>query len=300
MALFLMLFLFPVTAIFQLVISGPDVLTGNLAILGNPVGAAETMLESYTPFPYTNAFVFLMGLEAVLTGLLMSSNDLVKERSIFLREHMVNVRVTVYLLSKVLIYSAFAFVQVLLYLLILSFGVRIPAHGLYFNGYLELFITLYLTMMAGMALGLIISAISKSTEMGISILTITLVFQFLFAGAIFDLRGSLFQPLSYLSTTRWSSTALGVTIDMNKIVGGTILCNEAPENPLDSNSVLTTVCFNYPQAKDNLSLPYGNTQLIISWIVLPGMTILFLGGTWFLLRRQRFGEGFRQAALTTN
>jgi ABC transport system ATP-binding/permease protein len=284
--LFLMLLLFPVTATLQLVIAKPDILTGNLAILADPVAAAKTMVESYTPFPGTNTFVFVMGLEAVLTGLFVPSNDLVKERSIFLRERMVNLKVLPYLLSKAFIYSVFVIIQVLLYLLIISFGVDIPAKGLYFNGYVEIFITLYLTMMAGISFGLIISAVSKSTEMAIYILTMMLFFQFFFAGAVFDLRGNNFEPMSYLSTTRWALTALGVTIDMNKIAESTILCNDVPENPLDSNSTLKTVCFNYLEAKDELRLPYDDAQLGRSWAVLIGMTFLFLGVTWVLLRRQ--------------
>ena len=32
----------------------------------------------------------------------------------------------------------------------------------------------------------------------------------------------------YLSTTRWSLTALGVTIDLPKIVESTILCSDVP------------------------------------------------------------------------
>jgi len=284
--LFLMLLLFPVTATLQLVIAKPDILTGNLAILADPVAAAKTMVESYTPFPGTNTFVFVMGLEAVLTGLFVPSNDLVKERSIFLRERMVNLKVLPYLLSKAFIYSVFVIIQVLLYLLIISFGVDIPAKGLYFNGYVEIFITLYLTMMAGISFGLIISAVSKSTEMAIYILTMMLFFQFFFAGAVFDLRDNKFEPMSYLSTTRWALTALGVTIDMNKIADSTILCNDVPENPLDPNSTLKTVCFNYPEAKDELRLPYDDAQLGRSWAVLIGMTVLFLGVTWVLLRRQ--------------
>ncbi|MDX1378316.1 MAG: FHA domain-containing protein, partial [Anaerolineales bacterium] len=161
--LFLMLLLFPVTATLQLVIAKPDILTGNLAILADPVLAAKSLLESYTPFPHTNTFVFVMGLEAVLTGLFVPSNDLVKERSIYLRERMVNLRVLPYLLNKVAIYSVFVVIQVLLYLLILSFGVDFPEKGLYLNGTLEIFLTLYLTMMAGISFGLIISAVSKST-----------------------------------------------------------------------------------------------------------------------------------------
>jgi hypothetical protein len=113
-----------------------------------------------------------------------------------------------------------------------------------------------------------------------------LFFQFFFAGAVFDLRGNRFEPLSYLSTTRWSLTALGVTIDMDKIAGSTVLCNEVPENPLDPASALKTVCFHYPDAKDDLRLNYGDEQLPVSWGVLIGMTILFLGVTWLLLLKQ--------------
>jgi len=283
--LFLMLLLFPVTATLQLVIAKPDILTGNLANLADPVLAAKSMLESYTPFPHTNTFVFVMGLEAVLTGLFVPSNDLVKERSIYLRERMVNLRVLPYLFNKVAIYGVFVVIQVVLYLLILSIGVDFPEKGLYINGTLEIFLTLYLTMMAGISFGLIISAVSKSTEMAIYILTMMLFFQFFFAGAVFDLRGNKFEPMSYFSTTRWSLTALGVTIGMDKIAESTILCNEVPENPLDPNSALKTVCFNYPEAKDDLRLNYENDQLLRSWFVLAGMTVLFLAVTWFLIRQ---------------
>jgi hypothetical protein len=283
--LFLMLLLFPVTATLQLVIAKPDILTGNLSILADPVTAAKTLLESYTPFPGTNTFVFVMGLEAVLTGLFVPSNDLVKERSIFLRERMVNIKVLPYLLNKILIYSVFVVIQVLLYIFILSFGMDFPEKGLYFNGTLEIFITLYLTMMAGITFGLIISAVSRSTEMAIYILTMLLFFQFFFAGAVFDLRGNKFEPMSYFSTTRWSLTALGVTIGMDEIAESTILCNEVPSNPLDPNSATKTVCFHYPDATDDLRLNYADDQLLRSWTVLIGMSLLFLTVTWFLVGR---------------
>jgi len=77
-----------------------------------------------------------------------------------------------------------------------------------------------------------------------------------------------------------------VTIDMNKIAESTILCNDVPENPLDPNSGLKTVCFNYSDARDDLRLPYDDGQLVRSWAVLTGMTILFLTITWFMLGRE--------------
>lgn len=279
----LMLLLLPLTGTLQLVIGTRDVLTGNPAILADPAGAAKSLVETYAPFAKTNTFVFVMGLEAVLTGLFVPSNDLVKERSIFLRERMVNLKVLPYLLSKAFIYSLFVIIQVVLYLVILSLGIDFPEEGLYFNGVVEIFITLFLTMMAGITFGFIISAISRSTEMAIYLLTMLLFFQFFFAGTVFDLRGNTFEPMSYLSTTRWSLTALGVTIDMPKLVEGTILCSEVPANPFDPSSELKTVCSNYKGATDDLMLDYGDEMLFRSWMVLIGMSFIFLIVTGFLL-----------------
>ena len=283
----LMLLLLPLTGTLQLIIGSKEVLTGNPSILADPVAAAKTLVENYAPFARTNTFVFVMGLEAVLTGLFVPSNDLVKERSIYLRERMVNLKVLPYLLSKAAIYSIFVVIQVFLYLLILSLGVNFPAHGLYFNGTFELFITLFLTMMAGITFGFIISAVSRNTEMAIYILTMMLFFQFFFAGTVFDLRGNAFEPMSYFTTTRWSLTALGVTIDMPKIVESTILCSDVPENPLDPNSGAKTVCQNYSDAKDDLMLNYSNPMLLKSWGVLLGMSVLFLILTGVLLERTK-------------
>jgi ABC-type multidrug transport system ATPase subunit/predicted component of type VI protein secretion system len=283
----LLLLLLPITGMLQLIIGFKEVLTGDPAILADPVAAAKTLAETYAPFARTNIFVFVLGLEPVLTGMFVPSNDLVKERPIYLRERMVNLRVLPYLLSKAAIYSIFAFIQIVFYLLILSIGIDFPAHGLYFNGTLEMFITLFLTMMAGITFGFIISAVSNSTEMSIYILTMMLFFHFFFAGGIFDLRGNTFEPLSYLTTTRWSITALGVTIDMPKLTESTILCSEIPTNPLDPNSARKTVCENYPDAKDDLMLNYENDMLLKSWGILLGMSVLFLVTTGIVLARTK-------------
>jgi len=285
--LFLMLLLLPLTGMLQLIIGSRDVLTGNLSILADPVAAAKTLVENYAPYAKTNTFVFVMGLEAVLMGLFIPSNELVKERSIYLRERMVNLKVFPYLMSKALLYSIFVVVQVALYLLILSFGVDFPEQGLYLPGVLEIFVTLFLTMMAGITFGFIISAVSRSTEMAIYLLTIMLFFHFFFAGAVFDLRGNRFEPVSYLSTTRWSLTALGVTIDMPKLVESTILCTDVPSNPLDPNSEKKTVCENYKDATKDMLINYDQDLLFKSWMVLIGMSFLFLMVTGVLLARTR-------------
>jgi ABC transport system ATP-binding/permease protein len=285
--LFLMLLLLPLTGILQLVIGSREILTGNPAILADPVAAAKDLIENYAPYARTNTFVFVMGLQAVLTGLFVPSNDLVKERSVYLRERMVSLKVLPYLLSKAAIYSVFVVIQVALYMLIISLGVDFPKNGLYLPGVLEIFVSMFLTMMAGITFGFIISAISRSTEMAIYLLTMMLFFQFFFAGTVFDLRGNAFEPLSYFSTTRWSLTALGVTIDMPKIAESTILCTNVPENPFNPESATQTVCQHYPEASDDLLIPYDEPLLLQSWGVLMAMSALFLGITGILLARTK-------------
>jgi len=282
--LFVALALLPIMAILQSIMAGPGILTGNLTILADPVAAAKTIAESYTPVLSTIIFTFLMALEAMLAGLFLPIG-LIQERSIFLRERMHNLKVLPYVLSKTLLSAVLAGIQVSLYLIILSFRVDFPAKGLYFSGYVELFITLFLTMMAGISLALLISAFSKSVDMANYILTGVLLFQLFFGGALFGLQGNSIETLSPLSTTRWTTTAIGVTIDMNRIAQSTILCNNQPENSLDPNSAVKTVCFNAPAAGNDLQLNYGNGRLTMSWAILIWMSIISLFGAWFLLRR---------------
>ncbi|MBC8506553.1 MAG: FHA domain-containing protein [Anaerolineales bacterium] len=284
--LVLMLLLFPLTATLQLIISTPDILNGDAGIMADPVAAAKTMSERYTPFADLNTFVFVMGLEAVLVGMYVPSNELIKERTIYLRERMVNLKVMPYLASKIAVFTIFAAIQTFLYLVVLSFGVNYPEQGLYLPAPVEFFITLFLTMLASMGVGFIVSAISKSSDMAIYVLVILLFFQFFFAGTVFDLRDNAAEPLSYLTATRWSLTALGVTIDMEEQVEATIVCSELPENPQAPQSQSgKTLCFNYPDATEDLMLSYDDDMLLQSWGVLIAMAVISLTITGILVKR---------------
>lgn len=285
--LVLMLLLFPLTATLQLLIATTNILVGDPSILADPIVAARTIAESYLPFANLNTFVFVMGLEAALVGMYVPSNELIKERTVYLRERMVNLKVFPYLLSKVAVFTIFAAIQTFLYLVVLSLGVDLPDQGLYFPGPVELFITLFLTMLASMGIGFIVSAISRSSDMAIYILVILLFFQFFFAGTVFDMRDNTAEPLSYLTTTRWSLTALGVTIDMQEQVAATIICTTQPDDPrTPTDESNNTMCFNYPDATtENLMIPYSDEKLLQSWAILIAMAFITIMVTGFLIKR---------------
>jgi ABC-type multidrug transport system ATPase subunit/predicted component of type VI protein secretion system len=278
--------LFPFTAILQLIISTPDVLTGDLSIIADPVTAARTIMESYVPLADTRVFVFIIALEAVLIGMYVPSNELILERTIYLRERMVNLKVLPYLLSKVMVFSIFAFIQCVLYLVVLSTGVDLPTSGLYFSPQVEMFITLFITMVASIGIGLFVSSLAKSPEMAMYVLVILVFFQFFFAGIIFDLRDKPSEIISYFTTTRWSMVALGVTVDMEEIAESTILCTTLPDDPMTpSIGDEVTNCFHHPEATENLQLPYDEGKLVESWAVLVGMGLLFYLLTALSIRR---------------
>lgn len=70
------------------------------------------------------------------------------------------------------------------------------------------------------------------------------------------MRGKAAERISYLTTTRWSLVALGTTVDMEGITESTVLCNTL-DNPLTPEVDDVTRCFHYPEATENLMLPYG-------------------------------------------
>ncbi len=277
----LMLLLFPLTGLLQLVIFNADVLIGDPAILADPAAAAKSLTENYIPFGDLNTFIFVMGLEAVLVGMYVPSNELIRDRLVYLRERMIFLRIPPYLISKVFVFTVFAALQSFLYLVVLSIGVDFPENGLYLPAAFELFITLFLTVGAAMSLGFVVSALSKSSDMAIYVLVLLLFFQFFFGGMVFDLRQNPAEPLSYLTTTRWSLTAIAVTVDIERLVEATVLCNNPPDNPLTAEDESATVlCFNFPEATEDITLPFGDEWLLRSWgiLILIGLTGMLTTG----------------------
>ena len=118
------------------------------------------------------------------------------------------------------------------------------------------------------------------------LLVMLLFFQFFFAGIIFDLREKPAEPLSNFTTTRWSMIALGVSVDLESVAESTIICNTMEDDPLtpEPGDEITN-CLHYPEASEDLLLPYGEENLILSWGVMIGMGLLFLIFTGITIKR---------------
>ena len=209
-----------------------------------------------------------------------------------------------YLGSKLLVFSLFALVQVALYLLILSIWVTLPSEGVLLPGFVELHLTLWLIVMVGITTGLFISAISANGTTAVYLVLVVVFFQYIFGGAIHNLRDKPIEFQSYIAATRWGTLALGTTVDILQQAEATIVCgnellidaSEVTFDPaaggLDLSKLKVSetdqpACSNRAVPAEDLFLPYGDSSndLLHFWSMLIGLGSLFGIGTLVMVRR---------------
>lgn len=303
-AFFVSLLVMPLVGVLQGAASETFEFTGDPAILQNAALAAENLTSNYLPAISAQTFGFGMSILAFLVGAFGGSQELLKERSVYLRERMINLQLWPYLGSKFLVFGLFASVQVALYLLVLSLQVELPADGVLFKGFLELWITLWLTVMVGVATGLFISALSSHSTMAVYLVLVVVFFQYIFGGAIHNLRDKPVEFQSYIAATRWATLAMGTTVDILDQAEATIVCgNELELNTdnvtvdpatgaLDPNSLALRetdrpACSNRAVSPDELFLPYGDSipDLLRFWGAQVVLGLAFALGALLLVKR---------------
>ncbi|MBN1427457.1 MAG: FHA domain-containing protein [Anaerolineae bacterium] len=309
LSLMVLLAIMPIIAIFLMLVAQPDVLVGRQDVLRDVGKAAQTMTKAYMPTVDAQTILFSMSLAAVLIGLFTASNELVNERPVYLRERMINLKLIPYIASKLFVCSILALIQCALLMMFLGAKINFPSEGVLLPsplGPFELYITLFLATMASVAMGLLISAISSSTNMVSYLILIVLFVQIIFAGSIFDLRDNPVEPVSYLTVTHWSLVGLGTTSDVNGLAKHTVGCGNkmeldkdsievdfvegVPEVNTDNVRMIETdekECRSAPMDKEDISVAYGEGffSLMGVWAILIFFGAAFTGATLIALKR---------------
>ena len=127
--------------------------------------------------------IFLMIVSAVWFGCSNAAKEIVKELPIYKRERAINLEIMTYLLSKVTVLSVLCGVQCLALAVII-----LPLTGVKV-GFIGAFIVIYLTSLASMMMGLVVSALVDNTDKANAITPLLLIPQVIFAGAIIKLEG---------------------------------------------------------------------------------------------------------------
>jgi ABC-type multidrug transport system ATPase subunit/pSer/pThr/pTyr-binding forkhead associated (FHA) protein len=203
--------------------------------------------------------LLFMAFAVVLLGCINGVREIVKEEAIYRRERAVNLGIVPYMFSKIVVQGILILVQCLIILLIVNW--RAPFQtSILFPPFVELYITLGLTALAGLMLGLTISAIAPNTDRAMSIVPLILVPQILFSGAIFVLNNAFFQFISWFFAVHWAMAGMGSSIGLHadKLEPG--------DNFLYQGNLFTSVT---PNGTEGLAIAH----LLLVWAVLIAMCV---------------------------
>ncbi len=159
-------------------------------------------------------YLFIMAFAAVLFGTINGAREIVKEAPIYRRERTVNLGILPYMFSKIAVLGTLSLLQSAV--LVLMVAVVAPFHqGVFLPVTLEIYITLALTSLAGLMLGLAISALVPNNDRAMSFVPIILIPQVIFSGIIFEINGPVMQFIAGLFAARWSMAAMGTSIGIH-------------------------------------------------------------------------------------
>ena len=126
--------------------------------------------------------IFISAIIAIWFGANNAVREIVAESAIYTRERLVNLKIPSYVFSKFAVLSGIGLVQVLFFVGILVWRDRLNG-----DDFVQLTLILYLTLLAGVAMGLFFSALVNTTEKAMSILPLVLIPQLLLGGFIMPL-----------------------------------------------------------------------------------------------------------------
>lgn len=170
--------------------------------------------ESPRDFPY-----FVLALVAVWFGTSIAAREIIKERAVYNRERMVNLGLLPYVGSKLMVLSLIVGLQC-----ILLFG---SLRVLHMTGLMQLpgdyygipqLLVMILTSIVGIALGLFVSAIVKTSEMATSFVPLLLIPQLLFCGLVGVPKGAS-KYVGVIMPATWSFDEMKRLSDLGVLRG---------------------------------------------------------------------------------
>lgn len=217
--------------------------------------------------------LFLLAVSAIWFGCSNAAREIVSEQAIFRRERMVNLSIPSYVASKIGVLGFLAFIQCVI-LLGLTFG---PLN--FYGPPLYLLAILWLCSMAGIATGLMLSALVKTSEAAIALVPILLIPQVILGGAIMPVHrmDPITQVASSAAISRWGFEALLHVEDRYHAYEWEL--EDLPQSPLPG--LPAPPATPHPMARffDN-----AETSLLTNLGVLGGFTVFLLGGVATIMR----------------
>lgn len=207
--------------------------------LGQPIGPDWHPNQAFT-------LTALLVVVALWFGVSNSAREIVKEGSIFRRERMVNLRLGPYLASKFVVLMGLCLIQNLLLLGII--GVLVPYRLQKVIGnpprlapiggsWLKTYVALIIVSLAGIALGLLLSAFVANADRAASIVPIVLIPQIIFSGTLIKVSNLpiVGKALSWFVAANWGVQAVGQASGVGDLVNTATKFSNAQNNGFETS-----------------------------------------------------------------
>ncbi len=270
--LFILLLMMPMIGFLFMAVSYEDDLVGRPGTVAQIEAGLKSELDGkevgdkvdYMPTATAELLLTMIALALTQGGTFTAAYEIVKERAIFKRERAVNLSVVAYVLSKILILGGFAVLQVVSVVLILAIKIDLGFEGVFFDvGIVELFITLYLAVLASITFGLFISAIVPSPDVVLYAILIQLFVQIILSGTLFPLESN---PISLGVVGYWAMDSIGSIVDLPKLNEESRVCSIIEMPSMTGGEATKEV--QCDSAERDLPLDYEHTKdhVLYTWI----------------------------------
>ena len=158
------------------------------------------------------SITFLLAMVAVWFGTSNSAREIVKETAMYARERRINLKIGPYISSKFFVLIGISLLQNSI--LLLPFALT----GAGFANLPLLYLTLVCGSIAGITMGLSISAVAPNPDRAWILVPLFLIPQIIFGGPIINTRdNALVDVLSRFMITKWTWKSLGSTVGIDNI-----------------------------------------------------------------------------------
>lgn len=172
--------------------------------------------DLYNTYDDTKAILFSIGCSCIWLGLLNSIQEICKEKVILQKEHMADVKISTYLLSKFIVQGILAFIQAFLIVYIFQKLSGCSEYSILINPFWDMQLVCFISILSAASLGLFLSASVKDANIAMALVPLILVPQLLFSGMLFKLEGFT-EFLSNFVLCRWTVEGLGSTANLNDL-----------------------------------------------------------------------------------
>ena len=210
---------------------------------------------------------FMLAFTTFAFGLLYGVQDIVQELAIFRRERAVDQGVVPYVLAKATLLAPILLLSSCIMLLILGLGGRLPDGASVIGAML---LAMVMANLAGLGLALMTSSAAPTQQAATDLVTILVMPQILFGGALFPVAtlGAVGTAISAATATRWAFEGIGRAAGLDRVLAS----SPAPIAPQLQQ-----------QYADSLSRPLWQTLLVLAMFAVVPM----VGAALVLRRRTR-------------